>query len=367
MLLVLISFQFLIQGWSGPTGIHVSLRIVQHLSNKSQGKWAKCLDFVYFGSGLSAFGIIFVQESMSKLLPIKAVVKATGLTAHTIRAWEIRYGVVVPQRSDTNRRLYTEEDVLKLKMLREATLNGVSIKQLSQLEIAQLREMVSLYVEQPESETLGGVQEAENSRFYAECILALETLDEHRLSNALDQHSATNGVWGFLENLVIPLINHVDLLWSEQQLSIAQEHLASTVLKAKLTSLRKAVEPQSFNPRIVVTTPAHQMHELGAAIAATASAYSGWNVSYLGPNVPAQEIILTAKRGKFDAVALSVVYPLDDPNLANELNLVSKGLPEGVRIILGGRGAKNYMEQLSESKFEFCGDIASLRNALARK
>ena len=70
---------------------------------------------------------------MSELHPIEVVAKRTGLTAHTIRAWEKRYGAVVPQRTPTNRRLYTSENIDRLLLLRRATILGRSIGQLGQL------------------------------------------------------------------------------------------------------------------------------------------------------------------------------------------------------------------------------------------
>src|SRR3954454_2535246 len=79
---------------------------------------------------------------MKPVRTINFVARHTGLTIHTIRVWEKRYGAVQPVRADNNRRLYTEEDVERLRLLREATLAGHAIGQTARAPLAQLEQLV---------------------------------------------------------------------------------------------------------------------------------------------------------------------------------------------------------------------------------
>ena len=127
-------------------------------------------------------------------------------------------------------------------------------------------------------------------------------------------------------------------------------------------------------PRIVVGTPASQLHELGAIMAAATAASLGWHPIYLGPSLPAHEIAGAALRNDAAAVALSIVYPEDDPNLARELTDLARLLPASTRILAGGRAARGYLETLvrigalyADNIEEFGTQLDSLRRSVAKR
>ncbi|MFM8782167.1 MAG: B12-binding domain-containing protein, partial [Gemmatimonadota bacterium] len=114
----------------------------------------------------------------------------------------------------------------------------------------------------------------------------------------------------------------------------------------------------------VVGTPAGQLHELGAMLAATSAGGHGWRVIYLGPNLPAEELARAAQIAKADAVALSIVYPTDDPRLAGELRTLRSKLPPQVGLVVGGSGAPSYGEVLSEIGADPLTSVTDLRRWL---
>jgi methylmalonyl-CoA mutase cobalamin-binding subunit len=117
-------------------------------------------------------------------------------------------------------------------------------------------------------------------------------------------------------------------------------------------------------PLLVVGTPAHQMHELGAMLAATTAASSGWRVAYLGPNLPADELARAVRFAKASALALSVVYPTDDPELPDELRALRKALPPEVGLIFGGSGAQHYADTIREIGAEQFSSLVGMRQWL---
>lgn len=80
---------------------------------------------------------------MTEWHPIRVAARRTGLSPHVIRAWEKRYGAVTPHRTETNRRVYSQEDVQRLSLLRRSTLLGRSIGQIAKLSTEELRRLVA--------------------------------------------------------------------------------------------------------------------------------------------------------------------------------------------------------------------------------
>jgi methylmalonyl-CoA mutase cobalamin-binding subunit len=102
----------------------------------------------------------------------------------------------------------------------------------------------------------------------------------------------------------------------------------------------------------VVASPAGQLHELGAVMAASAATNAGWSVTYLGPNLPAAEIAGAVRQREARAVALSLVYPADCDWLLDELRRLRCALPTGVTLLVGGRAACVSPLALSEPALE---------------
>ncbi|MCP5519154.1 MAG: MerR family transcriptional regulator [Verrucomicrobiales bacterium] len=274
---------------------------------------------------------------------IRIVARRTGLSAHVIRIWEKRYRAVEPDRTATNRRLYSESDVERLSLLHAATASGHSIGLIAQLPTAHLRQLLSRSAavapapcsEPPAPETLRN-----------QCVAAIRDLDQHELERLLRGAALQHGTQGVLQKLVAPLATDVGRLWQQGEITAAHEHFASAVIRGFLTDLARPFALTPAAPMLVVGTPAGQIHELGAVIAAAAATAHGWRVTYLGPSLPACELASAALRTESRAVALSVVYPKDDPDLSRELEQLRSYLPARTAIIVGGRAAGAYARVL---------------------
>lgn len=154
------------------------------------------------------------------------------------------------------------------------------------------------------------------------------------------------GIEGVLETLLLPLLTEIGKRWQGGSMRIYQEHLATSVIRTFLADLLSSMNPQIESPRIVVTTPKNQLHEIGALLAAIACASQRWNVVYLGPNLPYKEIADAVVRSHANAIALSIVYPHDDPLLAEELALLRSLVGAAMPIMVGGNGIKSYGKAL---------------------
>ena len=119
---------------------------------------------------------------------IKAVSRRTGLSAHVIRIWEKRYGAVEPERTGTNRRLYSEDQIQRLGLLRDLTHAGHSIGHVAKLPPAKLRELAAAVAGTKDPATRSLPVLAAKKSFLGECVAAVTRLAATTLENTL-QHA----------------------------------------------------------------------------------------------------------------------------------------------------------------------------------
>ena len=281
---------------------------------------------------------------------IKTVAIQTGLTQFTIRAWEKRYNVVTPLRTETNRRLYSDADISRLTLLRLTTEAGHSIGRIANLPIEELLELIGTkgMIAQSSAIAKEDVSQETSLRYYiASCIAAVKQFEARTLESTLFAASVAFSQPVFLEKLVAPLMREIGEQWRAGTLRIAHEHLATAVVRTLLGNIWQGFDISPSMPNLVVATPRGQLHEIGALIAGTAAASEGWQVTYLGPNLPAEEIVGCAVQNAAKAIGVSIIYPTDDPHLANELRKIRRGIQEHIPLFVGGAGAIAYDRVIS--------------------
>jgi len=283
--------------------------------------------------------------------PIKVVSQITGLSVHVIRAWEKRYNVVEPDRTDTNRRLYSEEDIEKLKLLNDALHLGHHIGGIANLSLLELKMLLPKEARSPidNKNGLDSINlEVTVEETLAVCLEAIKNYDAKKLESILLSASSKLTQPILIEQLIIPLVYKVGDLWHSGEIRVANEHLASSVIRGFLYNLLESYSLNESAPVMVTATPRGQEHELGALIAGVVAASSGWRVVYLGTNLPAEEISAVVSHLNARVVALSIVYPNDDLHLKHELKKFKHLIPDGVSIIVGGRASNGYYDVLDE-------------------
>lgn len=303
--------------------------------------------------------------------PINFVCRRTGLSAHLIRAWEKRYQAVVPQRTGTNRRLYSDADIDRLKSLSRLITLGHSIGQIAGLDGARLDAITQ--ASQPKSgepspETLPRESALVPTEILKSAQNAVANSDGDALLSVMMDATVRLPQPVLLSDVVGPLLTWIGNEWHSGGLRISNEHLASTVLRDFLADLRRKNRPQFGAPSLVVATPSGEPHEFGALMAALSAASDGWHDVYLGANTPWQEIAAVARDTNARAIAVSLSYPGDNPEVRDELQKLRQYLPESVRIFVGGAGAVNQRAALEdaglicvESLDKFRAGLAALR------
>lgn len=304
--------------------------------------------------------------------PIKIVAQRTGLSPHLIRVWEKRYATIQPERSGGNQRLYSDSDIERLLLLKVVVDAGHSIGTVASLTLDQLRSLATSVGKPPLIVTqLPGARPPAFSpppkppeTFLESAFAAASALDTVTLERVLDEASIALGQVALLGQVIAPLVHRIGEAWRVGDLKVAHEHHATAVIRTFLGHSSRALAIHPAAPALLVTTPAGQLHELGAVMVAACASAHGWRVVYLGPSLPADEIVGAARQSGVRAVALSLVHPEDDPGIPEELARLRRLLPHEVAILAGGRACGSYRRALEGIGATQCGSLDSFALAL---
>lgn len=288
----------------------------------------------------------------------------TGLSTHVIRVWEKRYGTVTPNRTGSNRRLYSTEDIERLRLLAQATSAGNRIGHLAPLSNNELREILAASggdvafalprpLEGGAAESIAGpgrarswLEDGAASELVAEALQATRRFEAEQLEKILRRGAVRFGHNGLLSRVISPLAVQIGDQWQAGRLTAAHEHFATALIRNFLGQHSRPYAGGPDAPCAVVATPAGQLHELGAVMVAALAANLGWRVVYLGTSLPAAEIAGAALQNRARSVILSIVYPPDDLRVAADLEHLRALLPSDVALLAGGRAAAAYGDTL---------------------
>ena len=317
---------------------------------------------------------------------IGTVARVTGLSTHTIRVWERRYGVVEPARTPGGSRVYSDADVTKLRLLKRLTDGGHSIGRIAHLSETELRGMTPDGRDERGERGPGDARDERPARGPDEGTPAasasvtmernIAEVTRQRVQEALEALDITAAerlllyAAGFLEprtfllDVVVPIIAEISRRWERSELRIAHEHAASALLRNLLGTMMRTQPPQMGRATAVATTLSGELHEFGALMAALMAAVHGWKVVYLGPNLPAGEILHVLEQSDASLLMLSLV---DDrnPGAERELGQLMRGLPAGIELIVGGRSAYRYSDLLN-GRVIVSNDLVSFESLLTR-
>lgn len=239
----------------------------------------------------------------AEILTIQSVSQLSGISAHTIRIWERRYGALTPIRTDTGRRLYNTFDLEKLKLLKEVTATH-PIGQVATLTISELKHLAVRSVEAEHSKTISLAAQA-----IEPALRALEKFEAENLARILEQTEHKSTIREFTLDFVSPLLSTVGAKVSMGQLNVAHEHLVSALLREQLGRILYALNRNHTNksPSVALSTPEGDLHEFGILISAVLFALNGYRVYYFGPNLPAESLGRASKALRCAEIVLGCV------------------------------------------------------------
>lgn len=293
------------------------------------------------------------------LYNIKAVEQATGLSSATLRAWERRYGVCAPQRSDSGYRLYSDRDIALLRWLKRRIDEGITISQAVAL--------LTLRAAPAPAENGNGTYRvpADNLQEHPSqadlrrrLTRALLDFDEQNADALLSESFALHGVETSCERVIAPVLVDLGERWHRGEISVVAEHFATHYLRRKLDSLVNLTPTHSESPTIVMGCAPGDWHEIGLVLLSFYLRRHGYHVIYLGQNVPLEHLVAELARLRPVLLIMSAATAETAHNLAEVARTVAT-LPEPrPEFGYGGRAFNKHPELRAEVEGQFLGESA---------
>jgi len=266
---------------------------------------------------------------------IKDIETLTGIKAHTIRIWEKRYGMLIPERTDTKIRTYTDADLSFLLNVSLLNKKGVKISKIATMGMNAIHDMVA------EIRLNSSIDNAEEK-----LILALLELDEQLFRNTLNDLISNKGLEAtFAENL-IPFLDRIGVMWLVNSITAAQEHFISNLIRQKvITEIDRLPIPQKTNESVLLFLPEHDWHEIGLLFYQYLLRSKGHYTYYLGQSLPYDSLVDCIERLKPTVVLSSWLTAVDQHFIVGYFKQLHNDAPE-VRYLAGGAQIHTHSEAL---------------------
>ncbi|NJK79000.1 MAG: MerR family transcriptional regulator [Chloroflexaceae bacterium] len=261
----------------------------------------------------------------------KAVAQETGVPADTFRAWERRYGVPRPHRTEGGHRLYSERDIAVIRWLRDRTAEGLTISQAIALMTSGNDTNLSWLATAVDTEPHSW--ERLNSQFLA----ALTDYDEKRAERIVGEAFALYPLDDVFFKLIQPTMFEIGEQWHAGKLSVTVEHFATQFVRRKLSSILNTYSISEGRGLLIVGCAPSEQHDLGALLLSVLLVRHGWQVVYLGPQVPLKDLVDTIQRLQPDMVCLSSSTIETAIELVETGRVLSKLAPPAPSFGYGGR------------------------------
>lgn len=226
--------------------------------------------------------------------PIRKVSEHTGVPTTTLRAWERRYGLLKPGRTAKGHRLYTQQDIDLVKQVVGLLKDNHTISEAIRLINDPVHQLDSADREQRHWD-----------QFRSRMLTAIEHFNESALDRYYSEALSLYPVDMVTEKVIIPVLQSLGERWESRDAGIAEEHFFSAYLRNKLGARMHHESPRSRGKRILVCCMPGEHHELGILLFCIAALSGGYQVLYLGTNLPVEQVRQVALRTPLDAVLLS--------------------------------------------------------------
>jgi len=227
--------------------------------------------------------------STAGYLRIGELARRVGLSPDVLRAWERRYGILDPERTPGGFRLYSDADVARVVHLQQHLATGLAPAQAAARARAEL--------DAPGDGTFEGDP-------IAELRAALEGFDEGTADKAIDHIMERFSIESVVTNVIFPYLRDLGERWDAGEVTVAQEHFASRVLRSRLIGRARGWD-DGTGPRAVLACAPHEVHDLPLVCLGLALRKQGWRITLLGADTPIDTVMMTTDVLHQDLTVLS--------------------------------------------------------------
>ncbi|MFT3775019.1 MAG: MerR family transcriptional regulator [Minicystis sp.] len=263
---------------------------------------------------------------------IRVASRLTSIPAETLRMWERRYGFPAPGRDDSGVRLYTDEDVERLRLVARALKAGYRVGEVIARDRNELESALGAS-RHLQVEPAGQVPNVPS------IVGAIARDDVAEIRAALRRAALALGPRSFVADLAGPLCTAVGDAWARGEIAVRQEHVLAEALTSQLRLLLAAYEDTERPPVVALVTLPGELHALGLEMVAVYLAAGGAAPRLIGPDLPPEQIADAARALSADVIGVSVSLSSDARVASRHLRRLLRAAPRRCRIWAGGAGA----------------------------
>lgn len=284
------------------------------------------------------------------MFPIGAVERDTGIARDTLRIWERRYGFPVPERNVKGERVYSENQVRTLQLIKRLLDQGLRPGKVVGLEEAELNTIAQTFKEPDKP--------SEINPQLQELVACVASHDSNQLLLLLEEALIKQGLKAFIIETVAPLIYHVGEKWAIGDINVFEEHFVTRQLTLFLDSIISKIPIKSAQPPVLLATLPEEPHSLGLIMLESLLRDQGIKVVNLGTEVPMDQLVMACQRYQVGAILLSFSGAYNSNAIRKELIDLAERLPDEIPIYVGGSGVKRMRKLPQQVKVK--NDLAEI-------
>jgi MerR family transcriptional regulator, light-induced transcriptional regulator len=247
--------------------------------------------------------------AISGLFPISTVAELTGVNAITLRAWERRYGLINPTRTEAGHRLYSRSDIEHIKTILQLLDTGITISRVTDA------------MEQGRSSSQNTAKdEGPWQRYTTNLLKAIAEFDEATLETLYNEAMSLYPVDLVTRHLLLPLLKILGARWINETAGVAEEHFFSVFMRNKLGSRFHHRNLHNTGPRIVAACLPGEQHVFGLLLFALSAHTRGYRIILLGADMPLAQLPEVVRRTQSNAIVLSGSIEAVNPDIDEDLS-----------------------------------------------
>jgi len=249
---------------------------------------------------------------------IKDLETLTGVKAHTLRIWEKRYNFIKPNRTETQIRAYSDDDLIALLNVALLNKNGIKISKIADMSNGQIAQRVLEFT---------SVKDPEAGQ--EKLLLALIELDERLFTHTLQDLIDTYGLESAFTDHLIPFLDRIGVMWLVGTINPAQEHFISNLIRQKIIAAIDGLGiPENKQNVVLLFLPEHEWHEISLLVYQFYLRNKGIPTVYLGQSVPYDSLLDAINKVKPAVLISSWLTAVDAGYMENYLKQLSRDVSE---------------------------------------
>jgi MerR family transcriptional regulator, light-induced transcriptional regulator len=258
---------------------------------------------------------------------IKDLERLSGIQAHTIRIWEKRYKLISPERTTTNIRVYSDNDLKRLLNIAMLNKNGIKISKIAHLSESDLNNKI---MKLSEDYSNAGNQ-IEN------LVHTMVQLDEIKFENLFNAIIDQMGFEDAIVNVIYPFLSKIGVLWQTGSINPAQEHFISNILRRKILVAIDKLEVPTSNKKFILFLPEGEYHEISLLFFSYLVRKHGFYAIYLGQSVPFSDVVTIQKEYNADYLITCFTTQLPEFSINGYMGQLAKTFKKQKVFVTGGQ------------------------------